>query len=42
MRDVKAAEEEYNFMVSRGAVEYSLDTELEDALILGDMMKYFS
>jgi hypothetical protein len=37
-----ASEEEYNFMVSRGAVEYSLDTELEDALILGDMMKYFS
>ena len=36
-----ASDEEYDFMVSKGAVEHSLDNELEDALILGDMMKYF-
>ncbi len=36
-----ASDEEYEFLVSRGIVEHSLDTELEDALIFGDMMKYF-
>ena len=36
-----ATEEQYDFMVSKGAIEHSLDTELEDALIFVDMMKYF-
>lgn len=36
-----ASDEEYEFLVSRGFVEHSLDTEMEDALIFGDMMKYF-
>ena len=35
------SEEEHDFMISKGAIEHSLDTEIEDALILGDMMKYF-
>jgi hypothetical protein len=35
-----ASEEDYDFLVSRGAVEHSIDTEVRDALILGDMMKY--
>jgi len=36
-----ASDEEYDFMVSKGAVEHSLEIEVEDAMILGDMMKYF-
>jgi hypothetical protein len=35
------SEEEQDFLVRHGAVEYSLDMEVEDALIFGDMMKYF-
>lgn len=34
------SEEEHKFMVEKGAVEHSLDTEVEDALIFGEMMKY--
>ena len=37
-----ASAEEYEFLVSRGIVEHSLDTELEDALIFGDIMKFFA
>ena len=36
-----ASEEEHDFMISKGAIEHSLDTEIEDALIFGDMLKYF-
>jgi hypothetical protein len=36
-----ASDEEYEFLVSRGIVEHSLDTEIEDALIFWDMMKHF-
>lgn len=36
-----ASDEQYEFMVSHGAIEHSLDTEVEDALIFGDMLKYF-
>jgi hypothetical protein len=36
-----STDEEHDFLVSKGAVEHSVDTEIEDALILGDMMKYF-
>jgi len=36
-----STEEEHAFLVSHGAVEHSIDTELEDAMIFGDMMKYF-
>jgi len=32
--------EDYEFLVSKGAVEHSIDTEVRDALILGEMMKY--
>jgi hypothetical protein len=35
-----ASEEDYEFLVSKGAVELSIDTEVRDALILGEMMKY--
>jgi hypothetical protein len=35
-----ASEDDYDFLVSKGAVELSIDTEVRDALILGDMMKY--
>lgn len=34
-------EQEFNFFIKHGAVEHSLDTEINDALILGDIMKYF-
>ena len=33
--------EEYEFLVKHRAIEHSIDTEIEDALIFGDMMKYF-
>jgi hypothetical protein len=36
-----ATDEQYEFMVSHGAIEHSIDTEVEDALIFGDMLKYF-
>jgi hypothetical protein len=36
-----STEEEHEFLVRHGAVERSIDTEIEDALIFGDMMKYF-
>lgn len=36
-----ASDEEYEFLISRGFVEHSLDAEIEDALIFGDMWKYF-
>jgi hypothetical protein len=32
--------EDYDFLVIAGAVKHSLDAEVRDALILGDMMKY--
>ena len=35
------SEEQHEFMVSTGAVPHSIETEVQDALILGDMMKYF-
>lgn len=33
--------EQHDFFIERGAVEHSIDTEIDDAMILGDMMKYF-
>ena len=36
-----ATDEQYEIMVSHGAIEHSIDTEVEDALIFGDMLKYF-
>jgi len=33
-------EEEHNFFIKHGAVERSVDTEIDDALILWEMMKY--
>jgi hypothetical protein len=36
-----STEEDHEFLVKHGAIEYSIDTETEDALIFGDMMKYF-
>jgi len=33
--------EQYKFMVSKGVIEHFIDTEVEDALIFGDMMSYF-
>jgi len=36
-----STDEEYEFLVSRGAVEHSIATEVEDALIFGAMMKFF-
>ena len=35
------SEEQHDFMVSTGAIPHSIDTEVEDALIFGDMMKFF-
>ncbi len=34
-------EEAHDLFIQRGAVDHSIETEVEDALILGDMMKYF-
>jgi hypothetical protein len=34
-------EEQHNLMISNGAIEHSIETEVQDALTLGDMMKYF-
>jgi hypothetical protein len=36
-----STEEQHEFMVQHGAIEHSIDTELQDALIFGDMLKYF-
>ena len=36
-----ASEEEYDLMIRTGAIEHSLDTEVEDALIFGEMLRYF-
>jgi len=36
-----ATEETHKFFIEKGVVEHSLDTEIDDSLILGDMMKYF-
>jgi|WetSurSiteA1Bulk_404760.scaffolds.fasta_scaffold01242_5 hypothetical protein len=36
-----STDEDYDFLVSKGAVEQSVYTEVRDALILWDMMKYF-
>ena len=36
-----ATEEEHKLFVEKGAVKHSLETEINDSLILGDMMKYF-
>jgi hypothetical protein len=36
-----ASDEQYEFLVEQGAIENSIETEVEDALILGDMLKYF-
>jgi hypothetical protein len=35
------SDEQYYFLISNGSVEHTLDTEIEDALIFGDMLKYF-
>jgi hypothetical protein len=34
-------EEDFEFLVSKGAVEHSIDTEIDDAVIFGEMKKYF-
>jgi hypothetical protein len=34
-------EEQFNFMVSKRAIEHNIYTEIEDALIFGEMLKYF-
>ncbi len=36
-----ASEEEHDLFISKGAIEHSLDSEIDDALIFGDMKKYF-
>jgi hypothetical protein len=36
-----ASEEQFEFMVSKGAIKHSIETEVEDALIFGEMMRYF-
>lgn len=36
-----STKEELDFLVSHGAMEHSIETEVEDALIFGEMMKYF-
>jgi hypothetical protein len=33
-------EEQHDFLIQHGAIEHSIETEVEDALIFGDMMKY--
>ena len=34
-------EDVHDFLIQHGAVEHSIETEVEDAIILGDMMIYF-
>ena len=36
-----STEEDHEFLVKHGAIEHSIETEAEEALILGGMMKYF-
>ncbi len=36
-----ASEEEYGYLLSRGMIHRTLDTEINDALAYGEMMKYF-
>jgi hypothetical protein len=36
-----ASDEEYDFLIIKGAIKHSIETEVQDALIFGDMMKYF-
>ncbi len=36
-----STDEEYNFLIGHGAVEHSLDSEINYSLIFGDIMKYF-
>ena len=36
-----ATEKEHKIFIEKGVVKHSLETEINDALILGDMMKYF-
>ncbi|MDQ7787533.1 MAG: hypothetical protein RDU01_07985 [Thermodesulfovibrionales bacterium] len=36
-----ATDEEFDFLVSKGAIEHSIDTEIDDAIIFGKMKKYF-
>ena len=36
-----SSDAEYDFLTKNQAIEHSLDTEIEDALIFGDMMKHF-
>ena len=36
-----ATDEQYDFMVKRGVIAHSIDTEIVDALIFGEMLKYF-
>jgi hypothetical protein len=36
-----ASDEEHDLFIQYGVVEHTLDTEVDDALIFGDMMKYF-
>jgi hypothetical protein len=36
-----STEEEHEFWISNGAIEHSIETEVDNALIFGDMMKYF-
>jgi len=35
------SDEQYDSLISSGSVEHTLETEIEDALIFGDMLKYF-
>jgi len=35
------SDEQYDALICNGAVEHTLDTEIEDALIFGDMLKHF-
>lgn len=36
-----STEEDEEFLAKHGALEHSIETEVRDALIFGDMMKYF-
>lgn len=36
------SEDEHSFFVEKGAVEHSIETEVEDALIFGEMERYFA
>ena len=36
-----STKKQYEFRISNGAIPHSIETEVQDALLLGDMMKYF-